>query len=97
MTADVAAAVAHLFIREHGAQRGTPVDGNLGLVREPALVELAEDPLRPLHVARVGRVDLAIPVVAESHGLQLRAEALDVLGRGLRGVLTRADRMLLRG
>ena len=68
----------HFFVGEDGAQGRAPVDGHRCLVREPPLEELQEDPLGPLVVLRVGRRDLALPVVGESQGLELLAEAVDV-------------------
>ena len=89
--------VAHLFVREHGAERGAPVHRHLGLVGEPLLEEPAEDPLRPAHVARVGGVDLAVPVVGEAERLELLAVARDVArGRHAR-VLAGLHRVLLGG
>jgi len=57
--AALALAVDHLFVREHGAEPGAPVDRDLVLVSEPALEELKEDPLRPADVLGVGRVELS--------------------------------------
>jgi len=62
---DFADPVDDLFVGEHGAERGAPVDGSLGDVGQALLVELEEDPLRPLEVVGIGRGDLARPVVAE--------------------------------
>ena len=59
-----------------------------------AVEKLEEDPLRPLEVFRIGRVHLAVPVVAETEHLDLPLEGGDVLRRrlgrmraGLNGVL----------
>ena len=68
-----------LFVGEHGAELGAPVDRDLGLVGEPALEQLQEDPLRPAEVVGIGGVDLARPVVAEAEHLELAAEGGDVL------------------
>jgi hypothetical protein len=42
---------------------GAPVHGDLVLVGEALLEQLEEDPLRPADVARIGRRELAVPVV----------------------------------
>jgi len=68
VAAALAAALYNLLIRQHGAERGAPVDWHLCLVRQPAAEELQEDPLRPAVVARVGRAHLAVPVVGEACG-----------------------------
>jgi hypothetical protein len=97
MSAALALPVDHLFVREHGPERGTPVDRNLGLEREAALEEPEEDPLRPADVGGVGRVDLARPVVREAERLQLAREDGDVRVRRLGRVRTRLDRVLSAG
>ena len=79
----VPAAFAHapddLLVGEDRAQGGAPVDGHRGLVGQALVEKLQEDPLRPLVVARVRRRELAGPVVGEAEGLELLAEAVDVL------------------
>ena len=97
MAADVAAPVAHLFVRQHRAELGAPVHRHLGLVGEAHLEELAEDPLGPLHVAGIGGVDLAVPVVREAERLELLAVARDVAGGRHRRVLAGLHRVLLGG
>eukprot|EP00968_Pinguiococcus_pyrenoidosus_P014376 scaffold1307_cov200-Pinguiococcus_pyrenoidosus.AAC.65 len=89
--------VDDLLVREHGAKCGAPVDERLLLAREAPVEELQEDPLRPAHVVRVGRGDLAIPVVAEAEALQLLLEVGDVLARGHGRVRPGVDGMLLCG
>src|SRR5690606_12559449 len=77
------------------AELRAPPDRQLLLVREAALEELLEDPLRPLVVGGIGRVDLARPVEREPERLELLAEPLDVaLGRDLR-MRAGPDRVLL--
>ena len=66
MVADLALAVDDLLVGEHGAQFRAPPHGALVDVGEAAPEELQEDPLRPAEVARVGRVDLALPVIGEA-------------------------------
>ena len=97
VVAALGAAVDHLLVGEDGAEGGAPVHGHLGDVGEALLVELLEDPLRPLVVLRVAGADLAVPVVGEAERLDLARERRDVLvGRDL-GVRARLDRVLLGG
>ena len=82
-----------------GIIAGVGGDG-FGLARrgvEPGVVELEENPLRPSEVAWVCGADFAIPVVAETHGLELTAEVVDIAGRGHARVLARFDGVLLGG
>ena len=92
----LALAVDDLLVRQHRAQRRTPVDRHVGHVGEPALEELEKDPLGPAVVVRIGGVDLALPVVREPHALHLPAEVRHVLGRGDPRVDPGLDRVLLR-
>ncbi len=64
--ADLAGAVDHLLVRQHGAESRTPVDRDVVLVRQATLEQLEKHPLRPADVAGVRRVDLPRPVVAEA-------------------------------
>ena len=64
---------------------------------EPGIVNLEENPLRPFVIIRIGRVDFALPIVAETDAFQLWLELGDVLARGDRGMLAGLDRVLLRG
>jgi len=69
----------------------------LGLVRfriEPGIVNLKKDPLRPFEIARIGRVDFALPVVGKTDPFQLLFKFSDVLARGDGRVLTGFDRVL---
>ena len=61
----------HLFVGKHALARGAPVDRHLRLIRKPVFVELQENPLRPLEIAGVGGIDLALPVKAVAEGLEL--------------------------
>ena len=80
-----AAALTHalndLFVCQHAFAARAPVDGHRGLVCQPVLVHLEEDPLRPLIVLRVCRVDDAVPVEAVAEHLELAGEVFDVLLR----------------
>jgi hypothetical protein len=97
MAAALALAIDDFLVGEHGAERGTPVDGHGRLVGEPAPEQLQEDPLRPAHVARIRGVDLPRPVVAEAERPELALERLDVVRRRRRGMLPGLDRVLLGG
>jgi hypothetical protein len=96
MPAALALAINHFLVRQHRAQRGAPVHRDLGLIGQPALIELEENPLRPLEVVRVGRGDLAVPVVGETERLELLAEAGDVALRGHARMRAGLQRVLLR-
>ena len=86
---DLLVGQAHLAAR-------APVDGHLGLVGQAVLEELQEDPLRPLVVAGVRGVDLAVPVEAEAEHLELLAEVVDVLLGDNGGVDVVLDGVVLR-
>ena len=88
--AALAAPLRDLFVGEAGLVDGAPVDGDHALVGQAAFVELQEDPLRPLHVGRIGGVDLARPVVGEPDRVDLPLE----VGDGLLGGDARVDAVL---
>ena len=94
--ATVAGAALDLLVGEHGLARRAPVDRGGLLVREPLLVELQEDPLRPLVVGRVGRVDRLRPVHHEAGAVELAAEVRDVAGDQLHRVAPDLQREILR-
>ena len=85
-----------LFVRQHGAEVGAPVHGQLALIGQPALEELQENPLRPAHVVFVRRRDLAVPVVGKAQHLELAAERRDVLVGDLARMVAGLDGVLLR-
>ena len=62
---------------------------------EPSIVELNKNPLGPLHIFRIGGVDLAIPVVAKAERLNLLTEIVAILLRGNRWVRAGLNRILL--
>src|SRR3954447_1597625 len=80
---------------------GSAISGNrLGPICfriEPRVVDLEENPLRPLVVARICRVDLPLPIIRETDPLQLALEFRHVFTRGDCRVLPGFDRVLLRG
>ena len=85
-----AVALGHLLIGEHGLALGTPVDGVLLAVDEPALPQLLEDPLAPLVVVGLAGLHHAVEVVGEAHALHGGERLVHVLvgpGRSLGVVL----------
>mmetsp|Transcript_62744 Transcript_62744/g.147893 ORF Transcript_62744/g.147893 Transcript_62744/m.147893 type:complete len:243 (-) Transcript_62744:161-889(-) len=95
MVAAFALSVDHLLVGKDSAESRTPVDWNFSLVSETLLVQLEEDPLRPLVVLLVSSSNLAIPVVAEAKCLELFAETVDVLLGGDARVCACLDGVLL--
>ena len=87
----------HLLVGQHRLVAGAPVDRAVLPVGQPLLAQLQEQPLGPAVVLRVGGVQPARPVEAQSVALHRRQLRLDV-GVGVRrGVLVVADRRVLRG
>src|SRR2546422_285937 len=70
--------IVDFLVREHGAERGAEVHRHLGAIREPALEQELENPLRPLVVTGIARRQLARPVVREAELLELALEDGDV-------------------
>ncbi len=92
----LALSVDNFFVGEYCSERRAPIDRHLVDVRQPALVEFEEDPLRPLEVIGIGGIHLSAPIVGEAERLKLLSEALDVaLGR-LSRVRSRLNGVLLR-
>ena len=58
MVTTFATAVDDLVVREHGAERFAPPHRRVGLVGETLLVELLEDPLRPLEVLGIAGAEV---------------------------------------
>src|SRR5207247_6088707 len=63
---------------------------------EPGIVNLKKNPLRPLVVARIGRVNFPLPIVGETNVFQLRFEFRDVLPRCDLWMLPALNCVLLR-
>ena len=95
IAADFGFAVDDFFVREDGSKCWAPVDGGFRDVREAAFVELQEDPLGPLIIVGIRRVDLAIPVVTEAEGFDLTLEIGDVGFGGDARVCAGLDGVLL--
>ena len=93
--AALALARHNLFVGQAALAARAPVDRHFGLIGQPLLIELQEDPLRPLEVVRVGGVDLARPVEGEADALELLAEVIDVLLRHPGGVDVVLDGIVL--
>ena len=95
MIAALGLPVDHFLVREHRAQRRTPIDRHLGHIGKTLLIELLENPLRPAIVLGIGGVDLPVPIVTEAQGADLFAEPVHVLLGGDRRMSTRLHRVLL--
>ena len=79
--------------------RATISRNRLGLIRlgvEPGIVNLKKNPLGPLIVARVGRIDFPLPIIRKANALQLRFKFCNIRTRRGRRVLSGFDRVLLR-
>ena len=61
----------------------------------PTAEHLQESPLGPLVESGVAGADLTVPVIREAYAVELAAIAVDVFGRGLLGMLTGLDGVLL--
>src|SRR5262249_5211967 len=64
---------------------------------EPGIIQFEKDPLSPLVIAWISRVDFAQPVVAESDFFELAFEAFDIADSRDRRMLSRLDSELFRG
>ena len=93
--AALAVAVDDVLVRDHRLVVRAPVDRRFLPVREPFLVELQEQPLRPAVEARVVRGDLAVPVDRPAEPLHLRADGGDVPLGDLARMAALADRRVL--
>ena len=93
--AALAVPVDHLLVRQDGLVLRAPVDGRLAALREPALVELEEDPLRPAVVAGLVGAELARPVDRDAPAHELLAEGRDGLLGRLPRMLAGLDRVVL--
>ena len=87
----------HLLVGQYGAAGWAPVGGGASAVGEAVAVELEEPPLGPAVVLRIGGGELAIPVEAGAHLLELAAHRLDVAVGPLFGVGAVLDRGVFGG
>ena len=96
VAAALALAIDHFIVGENGTQLGAPVDIRFFPIGEPILEQFEKNPLGPVVIARIGGREFPIPVVGESHRLELGAVHLDVLACRDIGVNPPLDRVLLR-
>ena len=97
VTFPVASAVGvDFFVGEYGFAAVTPPDRNFSFVGETLFVELEKNPLRPLEIFGVGRVNFPVPIVTEAEHLDLPAEGVDVLFCGDGGMGAGVDGVLFR-
>ena len=95
--ADAALVAQHLLVGQRRVAGGAPVGRGAPAVGEVVLVQLQEPPLGPAVVLRVRGGELAIPVEARAHLLQLAAHRLHVLVGPLLRVGLVLDRGVLGG
>jgi hypothetical protein len=92
-----ARAVDDLFVCEHGLIDGAPVHGRLAFVRETLLVHPQEKPLVPAVILGIAGRELAAPIVARAHQLDLAAHVGDVRARPRFGCDPALNRGVFRG
>ena len=90
-----AAAVDHLLVGEHGIVDRVPVDPGFLAIREPAREEVEEHLLFVPEVRGVAGGELARPVVAQPHRLELAPHGGDVLLGPFGGMDPVLDRRVL--
>ena len=73
-----------------------PVNRGVGLIRQVLVVELKEDPLRPMVVVTVMGRHFTIPVVAEAEAFDLTAEVFDIMLGSHFWVRSRFNRIVFR-
>ena len=93
--AALAASVDHLLVGQHGLVLRAPLDRRALAVREPALEQLQEDPLRPAVVLRLVGAELAPPVDRDAPGAELAPELRDRRVGRPRRMLAGLDRVVL--
>ena len=86
----------HLLVREHGLVVRTPVHGRRPPIRQSALEQLEENPLRPLVILRISGRQLVPPIDHQPRALQLPAEVCDVARNQLARVNTDFECVILR-
>ncbi|MPM07237.1 hypothetical protein SDC9_53543 [bioreactor metagenome] len=94
--AALADAVHDLLVGKADLAGGAEVDRDFRLVGKPLFKELQKDPLRPLIVVRVGRVDFPRIIKGIAEPLQLVAEADDVVVCDFGGVNAGFNGVVLR-
>ena len=95
------AAPAHaaldLLVCQHGLAAGTPVDGRVGAVGQPTLVQGQENPLGPAIIIGVAGPDFALPVVGAAQACHLAAVIGRIAGDGVGRVDALIDGLVLGG
>ena len=86
----------HLLVREHGLVVRAPVHGRRPPIRQSALEQLEENPLRPLVILRISGRQLVPPIDHQPRALQLPAEVCDVARNQLARVNTDFECVILR-
>ena len=93
--APLAVAVDDLFVGEDRLVVRAPVHGRSLLVGHALLVQLQEEPLRPLVVGGIAGDHLLLPIKHETGTRQLRPESIDISRRQLGRVPSPLDRVVL--
>ena len=95
-SADFRFAVDDFLVGKHRAKFRTPVDRHLGDIGKTAVVQLQEDPLRPLVVIGITGSDFPVPVIGKSERFDLFAEMVDIRIGEHAGMVARLQRILFR-
>ena len=88
--------VHDLFVGKHGVTTRAPVDGCLFAVSQSVLVQLAENPLRPLVVVGQAGLYFVVPVKHCADVFQLFFHYGDVVQSAVLGVYARLDGVVFR-
>ena len=95
MVTNLGFSIDHFFIGKNGTKVGAPPDRFFVHIGKASLEELEENPLGPLVVARIGRVNLSIPVDGKPYAFDLPAEVVYISLGGDGRVGAGFDRILL--
>ncbi len=90
-------ALYHLFISQHCLAAGTPVNRSLPPVSQTILIQLQEEPLRPLVIIRQAGNHLPAPVIDGAYAPELTTHIVYVLHRPDKRVNAPADSRILSG
>ena len=85
----------HLLVRQHRLAAGAEIHRRLAPIRQPCIVELQEQPLRPAHVFRVVTLQAAPIVIHRSDPLQRLRKLPDPSIGERTGMLPRSYRSIL--
>ena len=97
MPADLAFAVDHFLVGQHGAQGRAPIHRDFRQIGQPLLIEFPKDPLRPSHVLGIRGIDFPRPIIIHAQGLELPLEIFNVPFGGLARMGPGFNRVLFRG